>query len=156
MPFLQPRRLLGLLGWFLLVPGGLTSLGALWILSSSMNLWTGTHSVTGRVVGHEQVRLQNHQRASLAQKSVVEFTAQDGRHFRVVDPVGRQLNAVHKVGESVKLRYPARKPEDAQIASSVMVQGFIGGVMLLFGAAGVLAGGLILRFRPRAAAPAAV
>lgn len=146
------RRLLGLLGWFLLVPGAFAAIGAVWILGTSMNLWTGTHSVTGRVVAHEEVRVHKNLSANVARKSVVEFTAQDGRHYRVTDTVARQQAAVHKLGQAVSMRYPAGQPEQAQIAGSIVVQVVIGGVMLLCGAAGVLAGALVLRFRPRAVA----
>ncbi|MEO8020475.1 DUF3592 domain-containing protein [Polaromonas sp.] len=147
----KTRQLLGLLGWFLLLPSGLTALAALWLIGSSADLWNDTRSATGRVVGHEQVRLK----VNVAQKSVVEFTAHDGRALRFVDPLARQQAAVHKVGESVKVRYPVRQPEQAQIAESVVVQVVIGSVLLLFGALGAAAGALLLRLRSRAAGAAA-
>lgn len=151
MPSSTSRRLLSVLGWLLLVPSGLTALGAAWLLASSLGLGSDTRTVAGRVVGHEASRLK----LSMGQKSIVEFSAHDGRTLRVADPLVRQGGAIHKVGEAVKVRYPAQDPVQAQIVGSVLVQGFIGGVLLLFSALGVLAGWLLLWLRPRGAAPAA-
>jgi hypothetical protein len=151
MPSSTSHRLLSVLGWLLLVPSGLTALGALWLLASSLGLGSDTRTVAGRVVGHEASRLK----LSTGQKSIVEFSAHDGRTLRVADPLVRQGGAIHKVGETVKVRYPAEDPVQAQIVGSVLVQGFIGGVLLLFSALGVLAGWLLLWLRPRSAAPAA-
>lgn len=151
MPSSTSHRLLSVFGWLLLVPSGLTALGALWLLTSSLGLGSDTRTVAGRVVGHEASRLK----LSTGQKSIVEFSAHDGRTLRVADPLVRQGGAVHKVGEAVKVRYPVDDPVQAQIVGSVLVQGFIGGILLLFSALGVLAGWLLLWLRPRGAAPAA-
>ncbi|MES2944846.1 MAG: DUF3592 domain-containing protein [Pseudomonadota bacterium] len=144
------HRLLGIFGCLLLVPSGLVALGALWLLASSLSLGRDTRTVAGRVVAHEASRLK----LGTGQKSVVEFSAHDGRALRVTDPLVRQGAAVHKVGESVKVRYPMGDPLQAQIIGSVFVQGFIGGVLLLFSAVGVLLGWLLLRLRPRSPAAA--
>ncbi|BEP93608.1 hypothetical protein GmRootA79_19920 [Acidovorax sp. A79] len=147
------RGLLGFLGWFLLVPGALTALGAAWLLASGMSLLGGTLTAQGRVVAHEETFVGPSHRKVLARKSIVEFVAGDGRTLRFTDSVARQLQAVHKVGEAVTVRYPAKDPAQAEISSSTTIRSFIGVVMLLFGAVGMAAGWLLLRLRPRAAAP---
>ena len=148
----RSRLLLGWLGWLLLVPSCLTALAALWLLASGTGFGSDTRSTTGRVVAHEQVRLKTSQ----AQKSVFEFKAEDGRTLRVVDTLARQQAAIHRIGESVRVRYPAGQPEHAKIAGSVVVQMVIGGVLLLVSGVGIAAGTLFLRLRPRAAARAAM
>lgn len=147
------RGLLGFLGWFLLVPGALTALGAAWLLASGMSLLGGTLTAQGRVVAHEETFVGPSHRKALARKSIVEFVAGDGRTLRFTDSVARQLQAVHKVGEAVTVRYPAKDPAQAEISNSTTIRSFIGVVMLLFGAVGMAAGWLLLRLRPRAAAP---
>lgn len=151
MPSFTTRSVLSIFGWVLLVPSGLTALVSLWLLVSSLGLGSDTRTVEGRVVGHEASRLTR----STGQKSVVEFSAHDGRTLRVADPMVRQGFAVHKVGEAVKVRYLTKDPVHAEIVGSVFVQGLIGGVLLLLSTVGVLAGWLLLRLRPRSAAPAA-
>jgi hypothetical protein len=151
MPSSTTHRLLSALGWALLVPSGLAALGAIWLLAWSLGWGSDTRTAAGRVVGHEASRLK----LSAGQKSIVEFSAHDGRTLRVADPLVRQGGAVHKVGETVKVRYPVNDPVQAEIVGSVLVQGFMGAALLLFSALGVLAGGLLLWLRPRGVAPAA-
>lgn len=151
MPSFTTRRVLGIFGWVLLVPSGLTALVSLWLLASSLGLGSDTRTVAGRVVGHESARLKR----GGGQKSVVEFSAHDGRTLRVADPMVRQGFAVHKVGEAVKVRYRADDPVQAEIVGSVFVQGLVSGVLLLLSTVGVLAGWLLLRLRPRCATPVA-
>ena len=151
MPSSTTHRLLSLFGWVLLVPSGLTALVSLWMLASSLGLGSDTRTVAGRVVGHEASRLK----LSAGQKSIVEFSAHDGRTLRVADPMVRQGFAVHKVGEAVKVRYLTDDPVQAEIVGSVFVQGLISAVFLLLSTVGVLAGWLLLRLRPRGAVPAA-
>jgi len=151
MPSPTSHRLLSVFGWLLLVPSSLAALAALWLLASAWGLGSDTRTADGRVVGHETSGLK----LSVGQKSVVEFSAHDGRTLRVADPVVRQGGAVHKIGEAVKVRFPAEDPLQARIVGSALVQGFVAAVLLLFSAVGALAGWLLLRLRPRVAVPAA-
>ncbi|PJI96049.1 uncharacterized protein DUF3592 [Acidovorax sp. 69] len=146
------RRFFGLLGWFLLVPSTLTALGAAWILASGMNMLGDTHNVKGRVVGHEEIMTGPPHRRGLAKKSIVEFVASDGRTFSFTGSVARQQQAIHKLGETVAVRYSAKSPSQAEISSSTTVKIVVGAVMLLSSAIGMVFGGLLLRLRPRATA----
>lgn len=147
--FLRP--FLGVLGWILLVPGALTALGAAWLLASSLNLVGDMRSAEGRVVALVPGTVGTMGRAAHGSKSMVEFTAHDGRTLRVTDPVLRRLQAEHAIGEAVTVRYPAKDPLQAEISSSRWIQGFIGFAMLLAGLVGMSVGGLLLRLRPKPA-----
>jgi hypothetical protein len=149
------RRFFGLLGWILLVPSALTVLGAAWMLASGLGMLGGTHTATGRVVAHQEVSLGSQGRRSLARQSVVEFATADGRTQRFTDDVARQGHAMHKIGETVTVRYDAQDPSRAEIGSSTAVKVLGGGVLLLFSGIGVLVGWLLLRLRPKSAAIAA-
>lgn len=137
------RRILGLLGWFVLLPSALTVLGAAWLLGGSLP-GGDMRTAPGRVVGHETTQLHR----SVGEKSVVEFAAHDGRTLRVVDSLVRQGAAVHKVGEAVTVRYPAQDPLQAEIGGSSIVKRVLGWALLLCGGLGMLAGWLLLRLRP--------
>lgn len=146
------RRLLGPLGWILLVPSLLTALGAAWMLASGLNMMGGTHTAQGRVVAHEEIMTGPAHRRGLAKKSVVEFVASDGRRMTFTDSVARQQQAIHKVGETVSVRYSAQNPSQAEISGSTAVKIVAGVVMLLASAIGIAAGWLLLRLRSRPAA----
>ena len=151
--FLRP--FLGLLGWFLLVPGALAALGAFWLLASGLNLVGDTRSAQGRVVAHEVVILHaSGGRQVHGKKSVVEFTSHDGRSMRVTDSLVRRQQAVHTLGEAVTVRYPTSDPLQAEIGSSSWIKGFIGIGMLLAGLVAAAVGGLLLRLRPKPAVTA--
>ena len=143
------RRFFGLLGWILLVPSALTALGSAWLLASSLNFSGEMQTAQGRVVGHHDSFVGASSRRALAQQSIVEFVASDGRTLRFTDSVLRQLQAVHEVGETVTVRYPAHDPSRAEIGSSGMLKVFIGSVLLLFSGVGMAVGWLLLRLRPR-------
>lgn len=149
------RRFFGVLAWLLLVPSALTALGAAWMLASGLNLLGDSRTAEGRVVGHQDVTVGTSQQRAFAQHSIVEFVTSDGRAVRFTDSVARRNQAVHKVGEAVTVRYPAKDPAQAEISGSTGLKVVIGAVLLLFSAIGVGAGVLLLRFRPRAA-PSAV
>ncbi len=149
------RRFFGLLGWILLVPSALTALGAAWMLSSGLGMLGGTHTATGRVVAHQEVRTGSQGRRSLAWQSIVEFATSDGRTHRFTDGVGRQGQAVHDIGETVTVRYDAKDPSRAEIGSSTTFKVLGGGVLLLFSGVGVLVGWVLLRLRSKAGAVAA-
>ena len=149
------RRFFGLLGWILLVPSALTALGAAWMLASGLGMLGGMHTATGRVVAHQEVTTGSHGRRGLARQSVVEFVAGDGRTLRFTDDVARQGHAMHKIGETVTVRYDANNPSRAEIRSSTAVKVLGGGALLVFGGIGMLVGGLLLRLRRRSRALAA-
>jgi hypothetical protein len=149
------RRFLGLLGWVLLVPSALTALGAAWMLASGLGMLGGTQTATGRVVAHQDVTVGPSSRRGLARHSVVEFEAADGRTQRFTDAVARQNQAVHRIGETVTVRYDARDPSRAEIGGSTTVKVLGGGVLLLFSGVGVLAGWLLLRWRRKPGSVAA-
>ena len=149
------RRFFGLLGWILLVPSALTAMGAAWMLASGLGMLGGTHTATGRVVAHHEVKTGPAHRSGLSRQSIVEFATSDGRTQRFTDGVARQGGAVHDIGESVTVRYDAQDPSRAEIGSSTAVKVLGGGVMLLFSGVGVLAGWLLLRLRRRAGSIAA-
>lgn len=140
------RRFLGLLGGFLLATSLLTGLGAAWMVFGTGGSG-GLRTAQGRVVAHETAQLKR----SSGQRSVVEFTAHDGRSVRVTDALVRQGQAVHRVGESVTVRYPAADPAQAEIGSSFWIRTVAGWVLLVFSGLGALAGWLLWRLRPRAA-----
>ncbi|CAN7724926.1 DUF3592 domain-containing protein [Acidovorax sp. LjRoot66] len=147
---------LGLLGWFLLLPGALSALGAAWLLAVSLNLVGDMRSAQGRVVALVPGTVGTQGRLGQGSKSVVEFTAHDGRTLHVTDPVLRRLQAEHAIGEAVTVRYPAKDPLQAEISSSRWIKSFIGIAMLLAGLVATAVGGLLLRLRPKPvmAAPA--
>lgn len=149
------RRFLGLLGWILLVPSALTALGAAWMLASGLGMLGGTQTATGRVVAHQDVTVGPSSRRGLARHSVVEFEAADGRTQRFTDAVARQNQAVHRIGETVTVRYDARDPSRAEIGGSTTVKVLGGGVLLLFSGVGALAGWLLLRWRRKPGSVAA-
>lgn len=139
------RRFLGVLGGLVLLTSVLTALGAAWMvfgIGGSGDMRTAP----GRVVAHETVQLKR----SSGERSVVDFTAYDGRSFRVTDTLVRQGQAAHKVGESVTVRYPAADPAQAEIGGSSWVRMLAGWVLLVFSGPGMLAGWLLWRLRPRA------
>lgn len=141
------RRFLGLLGGFLLAMGLLTGLGAAWMVFG-MGGGGDMRTAQGRVVAHETAQLKR----GSGQRSVVEFTAHDGRSLRVTDALVRQGQAAHEVGESVAVRYPAADPAQAEIGSSFWILRVVGWVLLVFSGLCMLAGALLWRLRPRAAA----
>lgn len=143
------RRFFGLVGWLLLVPGALTAVAASWLLATSLHLVGDTRSAKGRVVAHESVVTGSSSRQAHGKKSVVEFVANNGRTVRFTDSLVRQLQAVHDVGDTVTVRYPANSPSQAEISSSNTLKIFLGAVWLLFSAVGMAAGWLLLRLRPR-------
>lgn len=149
------RRFLGLLGWVLLVPSVLTALASAWMLASGLGMLGGTHTATGRVVAHHDLSTGPAHRRGLSRQSVVEFTASDGRIHRFTDAVARQGHAVHKIGETVTVRYHAADPVRAEIGGSTAVKVLGGGAMLVFSGLGVLAGWLLVRLRRRAGDAAA-
>lgn len=138
------RRFLGVLGGLVLLTSVLTSVGAAWMvfgIGGSADMRTAP----GRVVAHETVQLKR----SSGERSVVDFTAHDGRSFRVTDTLVRQGQAAHKVGESVTVRYPAADPAQAEIGGSSWVRTLAGWVLLVFSGLGMLVGMLLWRLRPR-------
>lgn len=149
------RRFLGLLGWMLLVPSVLTAMGAAWMLASGLGMLGGTHTATGRVVAHHESTTGASHRRTLSRQSVVEFATRDGRTLRFTDGVARHGGAMHDIGESVTVRYNAKDPLRAEIASSTAVKLLGGSVLLLFSGVGVVAGWLLLRLRGKSAATAA-
>ena len=82
----------------------------------------------------------------------MEFVAGDGRAYSFTDSVARQQQAIHKVGETVSVRYSAQDPSQAEISSSTAVKIVTGTVMLLSSAIGMALGWLLLRLRPRSVA----
>lgn len=144
------RGFFTLLGWILLVPSAITALGSAWLLVSSLNLVGDLQSAKGRVVGHHDTFIGPSTRREFAQQSIVEFEASDGRTHRFNDSLLRQQQAVHDVGETVTVRYPASDPSKAEIHSSSLLKTGIGVVLLLFSGAGVALGWLMLRFRSKA------
>lgn len=146
------RGFMGVLGWILLLPSALTALGAAWLILTGTNLVGNTRSAEGRVVAHQAAQL-NQGRGS-GQHSVVEFSAHDGRTLRVVDSLLRRGGAVHKIGEAVTVRYPANDPLQAQISGSAWLKTLMGLGLLVFSTIGMFVGWLLLRLRPKAAAPA--
>lgn len=152
MTFNSLRGFFGLLGWALLVPSAITALIATWLLATSLHLVGDTYSAKGRVVALESVVTGSSSRQAHGKKSVVEFVANDGRTVRFTDSLVRQLQAVHDVGDTVTVHYPANNPAQAEISSSNTLKIFLGAVWLLFSAAGMVAGWLLLRLRPRDAA----
>lgn len=130
-----------------LFPSVLTALGAAWILASGLNMLGDMHSATGRVVAHQDVFVGPSHKSALAQHSIVEFVANDGRTLRFTDSLARQLQAVHKIGETVTVRYSSQNPSQAEISSSTTLKIFIGAVMLLFSAIGIAVGWVMLRLR---------
>ena len=149
------RRFFGFLGWILLVPSALTALGAAWMLASGLGMLGGTHTATGHVVAHHEVKTGPAHRRGLSRQSIVEFATSDGRTQRFTDGVARQGGAVHDIGESVTVRYDAQDPSRAEISSSTTVKMVFGTVMLLGSAVGMAVGGLLLRLRSKAGAIAA-
>lgn len=145
------RRFLGLLGWVFLVPSLLVAPGAAWMVFG-IGGGSDLRTAQGRVVAHQSVQLKR----SFGERSVVDFTAHDGRSFRVADPLVRQGHAIHKIGESVTVRYPAADPAQAEIGSSSSIRSAIGWVLLIASAAGVALGGLLLRLRPKTSVVATV
>lgn len=141
------RRFFGLLGWLILLPSVLAALGAAWILASGLNMLGNMHTAKGRVVAHHEVYVGPSHKRALAQHSIVEFVASDGRTLRFTDALARQLQAVHKVGEPVTVRYSTQDPSQAEISSSTTLKIIIGAVMLLFSAIGMAAGWVMLRLR---------
>jgi hypothetical protein len=149
------RRFFGLVGWIVLVPSALAAAGAAWMLASGLGMLGGTHTATGRVVGHQEITTGPAHRRGLSRQSVVEFATGEGRTQRFTDGVARQGAAVHDIGETVTVRYDARDPSRAEIGSSTAVKVLGGGVLLVFSGVGVLAGWLLLRLRRSAGAFAA-
>lgn len=149
------RRFFGLFGWLLLVPSTLTALVAGWLLATGLHMVGDTHSAQGRVVAHESAVAGPAQRQAHGQKSVVEFVASDGRTVRFTDALVRRLQAVHDVGDTVTVRYPAKDPSQAEISSSNALKVFLGAVVLLFSAVGMASGWLLLRLRPKDERPGA-
>lgn len=143
------HRFFGLLGWIVLVPSVLTALGAAWLLASSLNMLGGMETAQGRVVAHKDGFVGPSTRRAFGQHSIVEFKANDGRTVHFTDSVLRQNQAVHKIGETVMVRYSANDPTQAEISSSRMLKIIMGAVMLLFSAIGMAVGGLLLRLRPK-------
>lgn len=139
------RSLMGPLGWFLLLPSMLAALGGAWLIVSGAQLGGDTRSAQGRVVAHQTAQL----RRSIGQHSVVEFAVPDGSTVRVVDALVRQGGAVHTIGESVTVGYPAADPSQAQISSTSWVTTFLGAIMLFVSCIGMALGGLLLRLRPK-------
>ncbi len=74
--------------------------------------------------------------------------------MRFVDSLLRRGGAVHKIGETVTVRYPAGDPAQAQISGSAWIKTFIGVIILFFSTIGVAVGWLLLRLRPKSAPPA--
>ncbi len=147
-------RFFGPLGWFFQLPSALTALGAAWLIATGMNVVGNMRSVDGRVVAHEAAQLN--QGRGTGKHSVVEFSAHGGRTMRVVDSLLRQGGAVHKIGETVTLRYPASDPMQAQISGSAWIKTFMGIGLLFFSTIGMFVGWLLLlRLRPKALPPAA-
>ena len=138
------RRFLRPLGWFLLLPSALTALGAAWLIAKGMNFAGDLRSAEGRVVAHQTAFL-NQGRGS-GQYSVVEFSAHDGRSFRVVDALLRQHAAVHALGETVTVRYPVADPSRAQISGSAWIKTVIGLGLLVFSSISMVMGYLLLRW----------
>lgn len=143
------RRFLGPLGWFLLVPSALTALGAAWLIATGTSLVGDMRSAKGRVVAHQTAFLN--QGRGMGQRSVVEFTAHDGRTVQVVDSLLRQRAAVHAMGETVTVRYPTNDPLQAQISGSAWVKTIAGVALLFFSSIGMFVGWLLLRLRGKAA-----
>ncbi len=143
------RSFLGPLGWIFLVPSVFTALGAVWLILTGANVVGDTRSAEGRVVAHQASQLN--QSRGMGKLSVVEFAAHDGRTLRVVDSLVRQGMAVHKIGETVTVRYPASDPMQAQISSSAWIKTFMGIGLLFFSTIGMLVGWLMLRLRPKKA-----
>ncbi len=146
------RSFLGPLGWIFLVPSVLTALGAVWLILTGANVVGDTRSAEGRVVAHQAAQLN--QGRVTGQHSVVEFAAHDGRTLQVVDSLLRKGLAVHKIGETVTVRYPANDPQQAQISSSAWIKTFMGVGLLFFSTIGIFVGWLLLRLRPKAGAKA--
>ena len=105
------------------------------------------------VAHHESTTGASHRR-TLSRQSVVEFATRDGRTQRFTDGVARQGGAMHDIGESVTVRYDAKDPSRAEIASSTAVKVLGGGVLLLFSGVGVAAGWLLLRLRGKSSGTA--
>lgn len=141
------RRFIGLLGWMVLLTSVLAALGAAWILASGLNMLGDMHTATGRVVAHQEVEVVPSHKSALAQHSIVEFVANDGRTLRFTDSMARQHLAAHKIGETVTVRYSAQDPSQAEISSSTTLKIIVGAVMLLFSAIGIAVGWVMLRVR---------
>lgn len=125
------------------------------MLASGLGMLGGTQTATGRVVAHQEITTGPAHRRGLSRQSIVEFATGDGRTQRFTDAVARQGHAIHKMGETVTVRYDARDPLRAEIASSTTVKVLGGGVLLAFSSVGVLAGWLLLRLRRKSGAIAA-
>ena len=137
-------------GWAVLAPAVFGLLGSLWLLVSALD-WGDTRTARGRVVGHQPAKLK----LTTGSRSIVEFTDHAGRSVSVVDATVRLNHAIHKLGEAVTVRYPARDPAQAEIAGASWVRLVLGIAMLIASAVGLLAGGLLLRAsRPSRPAPA--
>jgi len=144
------KPLIRLAGWAVLAPAVCGLLGSLWLLASALD-WTGTRNAQGRVVGHQPAKLK----LGAGSRSIVQFTDHAGRTVSVVDSTVRLNQAVHKLGAAVTVRYPAMDPSQAEIAGASWLRLALGAAMLVASAAGLLAGGLLLRVsRPSRPAPA--
>lgn len=144
------RSFVTLLGWIVLVPSTLTALGAAWLLASSLHTGSDLQTAQGRVVGHHDKFVGKSTRREFAQQSIVEFESSGGRIHRFTDSLLRQGQAVHELGETVTVRYPANDPSKAEIRNSGFLRTGIGSVLLLFSGIGMALGWLMLRFRPKA------
>ncbi|MES2952398.1 MAG: DUF3592 domain-containing protein [Pseudomonadota bacterium] len=147
------RSFLGPLGWIILLPSVLTAVGAVWLILTGASLVGDMRSAEGRVVAHQDAFLS--QGRTTGKHSVVEFATHDGRSLRVVDSLLRRGGAVHKIGETVTVRYPAGDPLQAQISGSAWIKTLMGVGLLFFSTIGLAVGGLLLRLRPKAAPPVA-